>query len=75
MDEDEILREAGRIRGRIKTERKSEAARVNGLKGGRPLTPLSEILCICGDGVTEHKSLCPRGRAIRRRAAKVQGEG
>lgn len=68
---------AGRALGSIKTPKKAEAARRNGLlakAGGRPLKPLLEIPCTCrgadpavAAGLEGHKTYCLRGQAIRRR--------
>ncbi len=64
---------AGRALGSIKTPKKAEASRRNGLMangaGGRPLKPLGEIPCTCGAGeaLEGHKTYCLRGQAIRRR--------
>jgi hypothetical protein len=61
--------EAARIMGSIKSERKAKAARKNAERAGRPAKPLAEFHCNCGAGdtaFTGHKSLCPRGRKIRR---------
>lgn len=66
--------EAGRKGGKARTDRKVEAARRNAqLSEGRPRKALSELTCTCdgGDSV-DHKSTCPRGRAIRRRLGKGQ---
>jgi hypothetical protein len=64
--------------GSIKSERKAAAARENGFKPGNTMghgrapLPLSEIACACGagDALTGHHWKCPRGQAIKRRAAK-----
>ena len=68
---------AGRALGSIKTAKKAEAARRNGLlakDGGRPLKPLLEIPCTCrvadpavAAGLEGHKTYCLRGQAIKRR--------
>jgi hypothetical protein len=68
---------AGRALGSIKTEKKAEAARRNGLlakNGGRPLKPLLEIPCTCraadptvAAGLEGHKTYCLRFQAIKRR--------
>ncbi len=64
---------AGRALGSIKTPKKAESSRLNGLKangaGGRPFKPLADIACTCsvGEVLEGHKSYCPRGQAIRRR--------
>lgn len=57
---EEARKEAARLMGSTKTEKKAAAARANGFKpghpghknGGRKMTPLSEILCSCGGGDT-----------------------
>jgi hypothetical protein len=59
--------EAARALGRIKSEKKSAAARENGKAGGRPLKSLASIPCTCGGEGLDHKSTCPRGRRIRTR--------
>ena len=75
MDEQELISRAMSVIGSRKTERKAKSSAENGRRfGGRPkgtLTPLSDLLCTCGAGesVENHKSNCPRGRAIRRRLA------
>jgi len=69
----EQRREAARLMGRAVTPAKIAANRINGpingLKGGRPVLPLSQIACTCGagEGLEGHKSYCPRGQAIARR--------
>lgn len=64
---DDVRKALGYI-GSIKTAKKSAASAENGKLGGRPQKPLSEIPCTCGAGESlQHGSLCPRGRAIRRR--------
>ncbi len=72
----EIVREAMKIIRSVNSEAQQEASRRNGRLGGRPsgsVKPLSEIPCNCDGGNTmEHKSTCPRGRAIRRRKASAQ---
>lgn len=37
---------------------------------GRAPQPLEALACICGSDATKHQSLCPRGRAIKRRECK-----
>lgn len=70
---DEARREAARLMGRARTPAKIEKARINapinGLKGGRPTKPLSEIPCKCGagDALDGHTWDCLRGQAIKRR--------
>lgn len=71
----EERREAARLMGRVSSEAKAAAARENGLLSrseGRPPAPLTDYECTCGGGDTmtpeAHKTTCPRGRAIRRRA-------
>ncbi len=71
----EDKKKAAQLLGRIRTPEKAAAARANGCKGGRRPKDLADIPCSCGEGVAVHKSLCPRGRAMKRRAAKVEGEG
>lgn len=70
------LSEAARMMGSRKTRRKAEAARANGARGGRPRgarKPLGLVECKCGAGDSmQHKSTCPKGRAIRRRLAAGQ---
>ena len=69
----EARREAARLMGRATSERKAAAVRENGKLSkseGRPMVPLSDYACTCGRGDSlEHKTTCPRGRAIRRRIA------
>ncbi len=60
--------EAARLLGNARTEKKAAAARENARKPKpRALRPLESIPCTCGGNGLEHKSTCPRGRAIRRR--------
>lgn len=64
-------RNAGRLLGMVKSDRKAEAARENGKKGGKECKPLAEIACTCGHGDSlEHPTTCPRGRVIRYRIKK-----
>ncbi|MES2462250.1 MAG: hypothetical protein V4671_16815 [Armatimonadota bacterium] len=49
---------------RVWSERKASGETI---KQGRAATPLEEIPCTCGGEGLNHKSTCPRGRAIRRR--------
>ena len=74
---EEARKEAARLMGSIKTEKKAAAARANGFKpghaghhgGGRKVKALTELVCSCGAGDTTegHKWDCPRGQAIKRR--------
>jgi hypothetical protein len=59
--------EAARLLGSARTEQKATAARENGRLGGRPLKPLSDFVCNCGQPEGHHKSYCLRGQAERRR--------
>ena len=59
--------EAARTLRSIPSEKRVEASRENGRRGGRPPKPLDAIPCNCGGQGLEHKSTCPRGRTIRRR--------
>lgn len=72
QDRGVTVKEAGRLGGQVRSARKTETARQNGEKGGRPVRPLTDFDCICGAGTGEddHKALCPRGRAIKRRRAR-----
>lgn len=73
--EDEAARlrsEAARLMGKVRSERKTNAARANatvkGDKRGPKPKPLNQLKCNCDGGDTlNHKSYCPRGRAIRQR--------
>ena len=72
---EEARREAARLMGSARTERKAAAARENARKriqgGGRPFKPIAEIECTCGAGMElKHSSRCPRGQAIKRRQEK-----
>lgn len=78
-DTSEARREAARLLGSIMTERKRAANRAHGFKkgvcppgAGRKAVPLFEIPCRCGAGevVEGHKAACPRGAAVKRRAAQ-----
>jgi hypothetical protein len=54
----------------VNSPAQQEAARKNGAKGGRPagsVKPLADFACTCGGEGLDHKTSCPRGRAIRRR--------
>lgn len=72
---EEARREAARLMGSIKTEKKARASRANGFKPGNPGSPgrarkrLTEIPCSCGAGeaLEGHKWDCMRGQAIKRR--------
>jgi hypothetical protein len=73
MDEDQqARREAARLMGRAKTERKAAASRVNGLKGSRPRLPLESYECTCGGCPDTPKYTCPRGRIILVRRKREQ---
>lgn len=71
----EARKEAARLMGSIKTERKAASSRANGFKQGNPGSPgrsrkpLSEIPCSCtaGDALEGHKWDCMKGQAIKRR--------
>lgn len=83
---EEARREAARLMGMARTERKKVSSAANGLQGGRPDNlnggrppkPLAEIACTCGRGdqaLTDdrkpaHPTTCPRGRVIRYRVQK-----
>jgi hypothetical protein len=62
--------EAARALGCIRTEKKARSSRENGKKGGGQIKPLETIACNCGGEGLEHRSMCPRGRAIRYRLKK-----
>ena len=64
------VREAGRLGGSVKSEKKTLAVRENAKKAGRKPLPLEKLACTCKDATEGHKSACPRGRAIKRRAKK-----
>lgn len=57
---EDARKEAARLMGSVKTEKKAEASRRNGFKpghpghknGGRRMTPLGEIPCSCEGGDT-----------------------
>jgi hypothetical protein len=78
--ESEERRNAARVMGRVSTEKKSDAARANGKKGGRrPGTvtgpqvnrkPIEDVECTCGKGmanVYDHLWKCKRRRAQNQR--------
>lgn len=52
---------------RVAAERRAEASRENGKKGGRPAKHLEELTCTCRSQDWYHPTTCPRGRALRRR--------
>ncbi len=64
--------EAARALRGIPSEKRVEASRENGKRGGRPPKLLEEIFCTCGGKGLDHKSTCPRGRTIRQRRKKGQ---
>lgn len=74
---EDVRKEAARLMGSIKTEKKAAAARANGFKpghpghqgGGRKVKPLTELVCSCdaGEATEGHRWDCPRGQAIKRR--------
>jgi len=66
----EQRREYARALGSVRSERKAQAARENGKKGGRQIKPLETIACNCDGEGLEHRSTCPRGRVIRYRRKK-----
>lgn len=74
---EEARREAARLLGSIRTERKAAASRANGFKpghafgAGRKPVPLLEIPCTCaaGEALEGHHWKCPRGQAVKRRIA------
>jgi hypothetical protein len=61
---------AAQAMGRVKSERKAQAAQENGKKGGGQMKALADIPCSCGDGAETHRSTCKRGRAICYRTKK-----
>lgn len=66
----EQISEAARLMGAITTERKRASSAANGWlvrNPGRKLAPLETLDCTCGGDGLDHRSYCPRGRAIRRR--------
>ena len=70
-------REAARLMGSVKSDRKTAAARANAQKTFKPMKALADIPCICelpegdaGRPPFQHKSTCLRGRAIKYRLAK-----
>ena len=70
-------REAARMMGSAKSEKKAAAARANAQKTYKPMKVLADIVCLCsppeGDpGLPpfKHKSTCLRGRAIKYRTEK-----
>lgn len=72
------LSEAARAMGQVKSEAKTKAARKNATRPRpnarkpRPnaLKKLADIKCTCTGSGLEHRSYCPRGRAIRYRQAR-----
>jgi len=68
---EELRRALGYI-GSIRTPKKAASSASNGRLGGRPAKPLSEFVCTCGRGdvLEGHKTMCPKGRALRRREPK-----
>lgn len=71
-DDPEARREAARLLGSARTERKRITSAQNIEKAqrtGRPILPLAAFACTCGhsDSLEGHPTTCPRGRAIRRR--------
>lgn len=70
-DNTDARREAARMLGMVKSDRKAEASRENGKKGGKECKRLADIACTCGNGDSlEHPTTCPRGRVIRYRTKK-----
>lgn len=71
--------EAAATLGRIKSERKTLAARQNAQRprpnGRKPRKqrPLEAFTCTCGQCPDNPKTYCPRGRAIIRRRAQTEG--
>jgi hypothetical protein len=62
------IKDAASTLGSIKSEIKAISSQINGKKGGRPIKPIDDFICICGIiSYGKHKSSCPRGRAIKRR--------
>jgi hypothetical protein len=60
--------EAAAALGRIKTEKKAEAARANGARGGREPRDIFSYPCTCGAEksarLEDHTTTCPRGRRL-----------
>lgn len=75
--DEEARREAARLMGSVRTEKKAASSRANGFKpghepyraGGRKLQHLYALPCSCGAGDTieGHKWDCARMKAIKRR--------
>jgi hypothetical protein len=58
------------------SERKAEAARINGASGGRPKKDPMTVRCNCGrvDSLDGHPTTCPRGKLLRERERLAQAE-
>jgi hypothetical protein len=70
IERDEKIREAMSLLGKSRSEKKLRALAENRKNTLFKPKPLSEIACNCGGRGLEHKSTCPRGRAIRYRKKK-----
>lgn len=72
------ISEAARKMGSVKSEAKAKASRENATRPRpnarkpRPnaLKKLADIKCTCSGSGLDHRSYCPRGRAIRYRQAR-----
>ena len=56
--------EAAKLLRAIPSEARTQASRENGKLGGRPRKLLHQIPYTCGGSGLEHKTGCPRGRAL-----------
>ena len=66
-DQDRKIREVMSLLGKSKSEKKLKALAENRKATLFKPKKLNEIACNCGGKKLDHKSTCPRGRAVRYR--------